>query len=54
MKKQSGFWFTVACWIVERVIFRGYHIAKNPPRGKKKGVVIPYPQEEGEYPKAGE
>ncbi len=52
MKKQSGFWFTVACWIVERVLFRGYHIAKNPPRGRKKVVAIPNPHEDEEYPEA--
>ncbi len=36
MKKQSGFWFTVACWIVERLLFRGYHLSRNPTKGAER------------------
>jgi len=37
MKKRERLWFTrIISYIVENWLLRGYHIARNPPKGRKK------------------
>ena len=60
MKKREGFWFTIGRWIAERVIFRGYHLAKMQKKRVElnlaDSVGIPAEQvgQNCTYPKAGE
>jgi len=62
MKKREGLWFTIGRWIVERLFFRGYHLAKmQKKRVERKlnladSVGIPAEQigQNCTYPKAGE
>jgi hypothetical protein len=52
--KKENLYITIMRFIF-RLLCPGYHLAANPPKGKKKrGRAIPYPREEGEYPKSGE
>jgi len=46
MKKRERLWFTrIISYIVENWLLRGYHIARNPPKGRKKKAAA--------YPAAG-
>ncbi len=43
MKKREGWWLRFVAWLTG-VLAPGYHLAHNPPKGKRKLTVVNFPQ----------